>query len=210
MIELGLGTFVVAMYGSPEDVGFFAVASALVLKVLALPDSIETVMLPRIAADHAHRVELVAQSVRIAALLTGLAIAGIVAVSVPLVDVLFSPRFLPSVPLIWAMGLGVFTYAGSQMLMNYFRTIDRPGVCSLATWAGFVANAVVLLALYPVIGLHAAAWGMTAGFAARSIVLFTTFRQLSGPAAIAAMRFRRDDLATIVQLFRRQRTAGAR
>ncbi len=203
MIDLGLGTFIIAMFGSREDIGLFAAASALVLKVLVFPDSIESVMLPRITSDPVGRIDLVDQCVRLSTVFTGLSIAGIVAVSVPLVNILLSPKFLPSVPLIWILAPGVFMYGGSQVLMGYFRGINRPGVCSLVIWVGFIANALALVILYPLLGLPAAAWAMTIGLACRSLVLFGAYRRISGRFVLQTMRFQRGDFAAIKRMLRR-------
>jgi O-antigen/teichoic acid export membrane protein len=203
MIDLGLGTFIIAMLGSREDIGIFAAASALVLKVLVLPDSIEAVMLPRITADPVGRIDLVGQCVRLSILFTGLALAGLVVVSVPLVNILLSPKFLASVPLIWILAPGVFMYGGSQMLMGYFRAINRPGICSLVMWVGFVVNGLTLIALYPLLKLQAVAWAMTIGFASRSLVLFLAYQRISGRDALDMMRFQRGDFELIKRLLRR-------
>jgi O-antigen/teichoic acid export membrane protein len=203
MIDLGLGTFIVAMFGSREDIGLFTAASALILKVLVFADSLEAVLLPRITADPVGSIDLVGQCIRLTTLFTGLAIAVIVVVSVPLVNILLSPRFLPSVPIIWILAPGVFIYGGSQILMGYFRGINRPGVCSLAIWGGFIANALAIIVLYPLLGLPAAAWAMTIGFASRSLVLFSAYRRISGRHALETMRFQRSDFAIIGRMLRR-------
>jgi O-antigen/teichoic acid export membrane protein len=135
-------------------------------------------------------------------LLTGLAIASIAAVSVPLVNILLSPKFLPSVPLIWILAPGVFMYGGSQILMGYFRGINRPGVCSLVIGVGFIANALALVFLYPILGLPAAAWAMTIGLASRSLVLFSAYRRISGRHLLETMRFQHGDLAMIKRMLR--------
>jgi len=200
MVDLALSTFVIATLGSSEDVGLFAAASALTLKVLVFPDSVEAVLLPRITASPDRSIKLVAQCLRLTALFTGLATAGIVVVSVPLVTVFLSPRFLPSVPLIWILAPGVFMYGSSQILMAYFRATNRPGICSLVMWTGFVANVIVLIVLYPIVGLPSAAWAMTCSFASRSLVLFVAYCRISGRSALETVRLRREDLQMIKRL----------
>ena len=203
MIDLGLGTFVIAMLGSREEVGFFTAASALILKVLVFADSLESVLLPRITADPKGSASLVAQCIRVSTVVTGAAVAGIVALSVPLVTILLSPAFLPSVAIIWILAPGVLVYGGAQMLMGFFRATNRPGVCSLAMWAGFVCNVLGLVVLYPTLGVHGAAAAMTLGFVSRSVVLFAAYRRATGERALDTMRFRRRDFAIVERALRR-------
>jgi O-antigen/teichoic acid export membrane protein len=124
-------------------------------------------------------------------------VAVIVAFSVPLVHILLSAKFLPAVPLLWILAPGVVIYGASQILMAYFRGIKRPGICSFVIWVGLIANALALAILYPRIGLSAAAWATTIGFACRSVVLFGAYKHVSGAQVLDVMRFRRDDFGRV-------------
>jgi len=202
LIDSGLGIFIIALVATQEDIGLFAAASALVLKVLVLTDSVETTLLPRIATDREGRTALVAQCVRVSMLFTTAATGAIVVLSVPLVTIVLSPKFIAAVPLIWILAPGVVLYGGSQILMAFFRGTGRPGVCSLVTWAGLLANGAALLVLYPSIGLPAAAWAATAGYACRSMVLLAAYRRATGQSSIDFMRFRRADFAAVRAIVR--------
>jgi O-antigen/teichoic acid export membrane protein len=202
MIDAGLGIFIIAMFATREEIGLFAAASALVLKVLVFADSLEAALLPRIAADPAGRIELVGQCVRLSGLFTGVAALGIVTLSFPLVSILLSPKFISAVPLIWILAPSVIIYGGSQILMAFFRGTGRPGICSLVIWVGLVANGLALVVLYPLIGLPAAAWATTIGYASRAIVLFESYRRVSGQRPIDVLRFQRTDLNAMKSLLR--------
>jgi O-antigen/teichoic acid export membrane protein len=202
MIGSGLGMFIVAMFATREEIGLLAAASALILKVLVFSDSVEATLLPRIAADPAGRTELVEQCVRLSGLFTGVTVAGIVTLSFPLVSVLLSPQFIPAVPLLWILAPGVVIFGGSQILMGFFRGTGRPGVCSLVVWVGLVSNVLALVVLFPLIGLPAAAWAMTISYASRAIVLFESYRRVSGQRAFDVLRFQRTDLSAMKSLLR--------
>ena len=180
-----------------HQIGYFAAASALILRLLILSDSIESSLLPRIAADARGRPGLVGQCGRLSGAASALALGLLVALSVPLVRLLFSDAFLPSVPLIWILAPGLLVYAGAKVLMAYFRATNRPEVCSWVVWTGLSVNVGLLLVLYPRIGLPAAAWAMTAGLVCRSLFLVIAFRRVSGESFRSTWAPRADDLVWV-------------
>jgi O-antigen/teichoic acid export membrane protein len=117
----------------------------------------------------------------------------------PAVLLILSPKFLAAVPLIWIMAPGVFLRATSKILIPFFMGTDRPGVSSWAVAAGIVVNVVALLLLLPVIGLAGAAWAMTLGFLASSIVLVLSFRRVTGMGLAETWRPRAGDMARIAE-----------
>lgn len=199
-VDMGLGTLILAMFATREEIGLFAAGSALVLKVLIIAKSIETSLLPRVAADQNGRVDLVGQCMRLSSLFVGGALALIVIFSVPLVRIVLSPEFLPSVPLIWILTPGILVHGGTNIFMAYFRGINRPGLCSLAVWVGLTVNAVSFIFLYPLLGLPGAALGMTIGFVSRGLVLFVGFTSISGSSVLDTIIFRRDDFILVQNL----------
>lgn len=201
-VDLRLGIVLLGLLAARAEIGLFAATTALALRVLVISESLQSALMPRIASDPAGRAELVAQCARLSALFSGLCLLLIAALAVPLVWVILSPAFLPAVSLIWIAAPGIFLHAASRVFMAYFRGINRPGVCSLVIWVGIVVNGVGLLVLYPEIGLAGAAWAMTLGFAARSLVLVIAFTRTSGLSLRATWLPRRADAALV-------RSAGA-
>ncbi len=197
MLDFQVGALFLAMLASRAEIGYFAAASALILRLLILSDSIESSLLPRIAADARGRPGLVGQCGRLSGAASALALGLLVALSVPLVRLLFSDAFLPSVPLIWILAPGLLVYAGAKVLMAYFRATNRPEVCSWVVWTGLSVNVGLLLVLYPRIGLPAAAWAMTAGLVCRSLFLVIAFRRVSGESFRSTWAPRADDLVWV-------------
>ena len=200
LVDMRLGIVLLAVFATREEIGLFTAASALSLKVLIFSQSIETTIAPRIAADPEGRPNLVGQSIRISGLFTGVAVAGVVIASFPLVLIILSPKFLPSVPIIWILAPGIFMQGGAKILMAYFRATNRPGITSCAIWVGLITNSLVVVVLYPAIGLPAAAWAMSIGFASRTLVLFIAYRRISGRGVADTLRPRRNDLTMIKSL----------
>lgn len=182
-IETQAGTLFLAFLATEDEIGLFAAAFALVLRVLTVADSIDGALSPRVAQDPQGRPALVAQCARISVLLTGTVLAGIVALSTPIVRILLSESFLPAVALIWILAIGALFSAAAKVLMTYFRGTNHPGVCSWAYWIGLAVNVTVTVLLYPQIGAAGAAWGMSLGICLRTIFLAWMFSSLSGQSA---------------------------
>ncbi len=201
-INFRIGTLVLAWFVTTPEIGLFAAAASLVSRVLLIPDAIEAALLPRVASDPTGKTELVSQVSRLSMMVCGAILAVLVAVSRPLVPLLFSPDFLPAVPLIWMMAVGMLVHSGSKVLVAYFMGVNRPAVCSWAVVAAVLTNFVALLILLPAIGLPGAAWAMTIGYVARTIVLVVSFRVTTRAGFLETWLPRRADIALLRSLAR--------
>ena len=197
MIDLQVGALFLAMIAAPAEIGLFSAACAMILRAFLISESIESSLLPRVAADPGGRPDLAGQCVRISAFITGGALLVLVVAADPLVRILLSEAFLPVVPLLWILAPGVLLYGASKILMAYFRGQNEPAICSWVVWVGLSVNVVMLLVLYPVLGFVAAAWAMSAGFAVRSIVLAVAFRRRSGQSFGSTWLPRSDDVSLL-------------
>jgi O-antigen/teichoic acid export membrane protein len=200
-----IGTLVLAWFVTTPEIGIFAAAASLVARVLLIPDAIEAALLPRVAGDPEGRTELVSRVARLSLIVCGAVLAALVLVSRPLVAILFSRDFLPAVPLIWMMAIGMLVHAGSKVLVAYFMGINRPAVCSWAVVSAVVSNFIALVLLLPAIGLPGAAWAMTIGYLARTTVLVLTFRATTGNGFRKTWALRRSDFALLVELARERK-----
>jgi O-antigen/teichoic acid export membrane protein len=184
VLDIHVGTVLVAHFAGAREIGLFAASSALVLKVLLISESVETTLLPRVALDPEGRSLLVSQCARLSALSTGACLAVIALLAVPVIPLLLGPGFQDAVPLIWILVPGVFLHSGSKVFMTYFRGINRPGICSTVIWSGLIANSLTVVILYPVMGLPAAAWALTIGFLCRSMILVVAFSLATGETPV--------------------------
>lgn len=179
-LDFGIGAVLLGLLAPAAEVGLLAAASAIMLKFLLVPQSLQEALLPRIAADPRGRPELVALGARVACLVTMGIVLSFLVVSRPVVLVLLSAAFLPALPLLWWMGFGVVLHGASTVLMPYFDGTQRPGIVSLAVWAGLTVNVTLTIVLYDHFGASAAAMAFSAGLAARFLVLAVVFERSSG------------------------------
>ena len=111
----------------------------------------------------------------------------------PIVSVIFSPSFLPAVPFIRILAVGLIVRCMSKVLVPYLLGIDHPGQASFAVIAGVAANLGILWFLLPRVGVIGAPWGMTVGYFVSSIILLISFRHYSGLNLKQIFSFRRTD-----------------
>ena len=201
-VDVQAGVLLLGIVAGRTEVGLFAVASTLMFKFLMIANAVSIPLLPRVAGDANGRPELVAFCIRVTIWATGVSLVVLLAVSTPLIRVLLSAAFLPVVPLMRLMAPGILVSGGANVLLTYFRGVNRPEVCSWAVWVGLSANIVTVLLLYPATGVAAGAWGMTAGQLCRSVLLHVMYYRSTRMPLRANWLPRRGDGARLRRLAR--------
>ncbi|MCY4431834.1 MAG: polysaccharide biosynthesis C-terminal domain-containing protein [Rhodospirillales bacterium] len=205
MLEQGVGVFFLGTVATQAEVGLFAVGLALMTRFHLIPYSVVPSVAPRVVNDAEDGAGLVALSTRVTYWTTGVALMGLLAISTPFVQALLSEAFLPIVPLLWIMAPGTFALCGALVLMAYFQSVNRPGVCSWATATGFGIHIASLVILYPFLGLEAAAWAVTIAFISRSAFLVFMYRRTTRRPLRSLWLPQRGDAERLRDLARRVR-----
>ena len=190
-----VGILALGVLGGQTDVGLFAAVSAIMLQLHLIADSAGIALYPHTAAGGAQVAELVGRSLRLACLATAAALVVLLAVSTPLVRLLLSEAFLPAVPMMWILAPSILALSATTLLTTYFKGLNRPGLCSWATWSGLAANIAFCLALHPPLGAASAAWGLTAGMAVRTLFLSVAFHRHTRLSLRAVWMPKRADFA---------------
>ena len=199
-LEMSAAVLILGLFASRAEIGLFATASALVFRLKMISDSVGNALLPRIAGSG--RPELTALCLRVVLCGTAAASLAVLAVSEPLVRTLFSEAFLPGVPLLWIIALGVLANACAGILGTYFKAIDRPGVVSWAVSLGLAANLIAIPVLYPAVGVASAAWGLTLGMSCRLVLLAAAFGRATGMGWLSIWLPRPGDAVSAWRAFR--------
>lgn len=189
-----IGTVLLGMVASQAEIGIFAASVALVNRTLVFSDSIDPVILPRIAKRGTAWAPLAEQAGRISGLLTVFAVVGLVVVSYPVVWIVLSPAFLPAVDMIWILGISIVIVGYSKSLVTYLQATNQPGATSWMVCTSLGVNSVATLTLYPILGVSGAAWAMVLAVFARTAVLFFFYHRATGRSPLQALRPKLDDL----------------
>ncbi|MBN1507143.1 MAG: oligosaccharide flippase family protein [Sedimentisphaerales bacterium] len=195
-----VGTIILAMFATRVEVGYMAVAAQLMTTgVMVIPDTIMTVLLPKVSEDVTGRPQLIARCARLTGLACALSILVLAGFATPIVRWLFSPSFLPIVPLIRILAVGTLVRCTCKVFTSYLHGTNHPGIDSLAVATGVAVNLVVLWLLMPVIGLPAAALAMTLSYVISSAIITLGFLKLSRLGPLETFRLARSDLAVVRQ-----------
>ena len=193
-VEGRVGILVLGVMADSSEVGIFAVASGVVVRIILLSSAVAVPLLPRTTRHVDGHPELVAFCARIVTGATAAAGLLLVVFCPYLVRIMLSAAFLPAVPLIRITCIGIVLFAGTNALTEYFRGINRPDVCSWSVGAGLCCNLAVVPLLYGEWGVDAAAWGLTVSLFVRSALLRIAFSRMSRTRLIDSLVVRRNDL----------------
>lgn len=205
-LQLRISLFLVAYYLSPEDIAFYAIADALVGRLLTIPNTIGTVLLPKIAAESdataADMTAAVSRSTLFLMVGTALALG---AVAVPLVDLLYGAEYLPSVAPLWALlPLAVFR-SGSRVLTRFLLATNHTSILVGLNVIALVAHVGLLLVLVPRYGTVGAAAAASAGYMMHTVGCVLVFRSISSIGVTRVLLVGRADLGLMLDALRSRR-----
>lgn len=166
-----IGPLVLATSASITDLGLYGQASAVAIQYMSLPESIYTVLLPKMSSDPAAAARQTAQTARFMVAIGAIAIVASLAVAEPLFRVLFSEEFLPAVPVFQVLLAAFAVRALGKVHEPYLLAIDRPGLVSLAVAMGLAVNVLMLVMLYKPLGLVGVGWALVGNYAVSSVIL---------------------------------------
>jgi len=179
-VNVQVGTVILAMFATKVEVGFMAVAARIMYTgVMTIPDTIMTVLLPKASEDKMGRPQLIARCARLTGLTCAILILIVTVFATPVVKLMFSPLFLPVVPLIRILAVGTLVRCTCKIFSSYLQGTNHPGVESFAVATGVVVNFIILWLLLPVIGLPAAAIAMSFSYIISSAIMTLGFLKFS-------------------------------
>lgn len=194
-LEMRAGTIALGLLAGRADIGLFAVAIALMSRFNIIANAVASVLFPRVPRAAAKdNPALFALCLRYVAWVMGSALLAFLVVSEPLVRLLLSEAYVPIVPLLWILALGIFAYGISAIYMTYFSGIDRPEICTWSVWISLCVNGMLLIALFPRMGLNGTAWAMSLGLLCRCGFLSVMFHRASHETLLSTWRPQRSDL----------------
>ncbi len=197
-VNAQVGTMILAIFATRDEVGYMAVAAQLMTTgVMTIPATIMTVLLPKISEDETGRPQLTARCARLTGLVCAVLLLVVAGFATPIVKLLFSPSFLPVVPLIRILAIGTLVRCTCKVFTSYLQGMNHPGVESFAVATGVMVNLIVLWLLMPVMGLPAAALAMTLSYVTSSVVITLGFLKFSRLNLLETFWLARSDLVAV-------------
>jgi len=193
---LRLDAFLLAAMMSSADVGMYMVAVALAEKISMLPDSLSTVLFPRVAASTGDDgVNVTTMACRHTGFLVGLVVLGLVALSRPLIILLYGSAYSGSVSALVALLPGVAALSVGGVVSSYITGKGHPEYGVPAAMVSLVANVAANLYLIPRLGILGASLASTISYTLMSFVLVMIFLKMSGARWLDMLVMRQSDFA---------------
>jgi O-antigen/teichoic acid export membrane protein len=158
--------YIVALLGTPQMLGMYTVAVSAAETLLKATQVTAIVATPHVGSMEIDRAAaLTARCVRHNVIVAGVCSVGLAIFSPLAVQLLYGAAFLPMVPALRILLLGVFALSlGSPMSSFFTIRLGRPEVAlTLASVSAAICIALCFL-LVPVYGLAGAAWASTAAY----------------------------------------------
>lgn len=173
------GIFVAGFCLSRAELGFFAIAMALVSKIWVVPDSLYQIVMPHMTQNGIDSADGVCRPFRFVVWAVVVASLAFACLCWPLVYLAFGRDYLPIVPICNWLLVGVIFRSTTKVLAAYFLAADRPGLHSGLRLAGLALNIAVLVALVPRYGLLGTAIGTSISFTIEAVLFFVAFRRIA-------------------------------
>lgn len=205
-----LDIFLVAFFLAPAQVGFYVTATTLAERMWEVPHAIRTVLLHRVArADEGEDInQVTARVVRVVVTMVGLMCLLLVALSYPLIRLLYGSVYLPAAPALIALMPGVWALSIGKLLAIHLAGIKRPEIGSYGALLSLVATLLLDLLLIPRLGIVGAALASSISYSLSTVVIAGTFLRVSQLPARDLFLLKREDLRLLWRAL--QRAMGRR
>lgn len=202
-VNFQIGTLILAFFATKEQVGIFAIAAQLTARAMIIPDTLTTVLIPKVASNEDGKKHIIAQCSRLTGLICGALLLILAVFAGPIVAIVFGPEFVESVLLIRILSIGILIRCSCKVFVPYLLGTDRPGIASISVAAGMITNLAALWLLLPILGLPGAAIGVTVSYFVSSTILMFAFSKYSGMKLQTIWSIKRSDWTMIADFLRR-------
>jgi O-antigen/teichoic acid export membrane protein len=172
--------FFIAALLPPRELGFYAIAVALVERLWTLPSAITTALLPHITNSRNHDPSLPAAMARQVIIWIGGACLVLFASADVLIRLLYSSAFVEAVaPLRWLLP-GIFALSVGKVLVTELLAREKPLYTVWASGAAALVNIVANIFLVPRMGISGAALASSLSYSLLSLVLTWCYLRETG------------------------------
>jgi len=194
--------YIVAVLGSPAMLGMYTLAVSAAEALLAATQVTAVVTAPHVGSlEEGAAAQLAARAVRHNVLVAGVCCGALALIAPFAVRLLYGASFVPVVPALRVLLVGVFALSLGSPMSTYFTIrLGRPEVPLVLASASALVCIVASLILVPRIGLVGAALASTVAYMGGQTAAIVWFGSASGISATTMLVPRRSDIATYVSL----------
>ncbi|HEX7976304.1 MAG TPA: flippase [Anaerolineales bacterium] len=202
-----LDVYLLALFLPPAQVAFYTVATSVAEFAFYIPDSVGTVLFPKLSAEADERInDLTAEVCRHTFLITGLVSTGILIVGWLAIPLFYGAAYRAAIAPFIILMPGILAMAVYKVLTRNFTSRNRQQVPVVIAVAALGLNAVLNLLLIPRLGISGAALASLLSYTALAVVLLYVFKRRTGIPLRQILVLQRSDLERYVQVWARLRS----
>ncbi|HHX66410.1 MAG TPA: oligosaccharide flippase family protein [Chloroflexi bacterium] len=195
ILNYRLDLYLLAFWLAPTQVAFFGVATSLAEMAWFIPNSVGTVLFPRLAHAHMDEVhEITARVSRNTVVITGALVLGLLAVAWFLVPLAYGAPYRAAVPPLIILLPGIVIMSLFKVLTRDYTSRDRQQIPLLASSVALVLNVALNWLLIPRWAAVGAAVASTGGYLISGVLLMALFIHESGLTWQAVLLPRKEEL----------------
>jgi O-antigen/teichoic acid export membrane protein len=193
--------YILAIFLSTTEIGYYSVAVALVSMIFFIPDAIGHVMYPKVAGlkeSEAH--QFTAQACRNTIFITMLPAVVILIFGRFFIQLLYGQEFLPACNALYLLMPGTMTMCIYKILTRNFTSRNRQQMTVFAGLLGLATNIGLNFLLIPRIGIEGASLATTISYSLTSFLLLFFFLRESGVSFRDSLVVKGSDVAAILDV----------
>lgn len=191
-----IDTFLINIFLNPMAIGFYSIATGISEQLWLIPDSISTVLFPRVSSETNEKKikEFTPIVCRNTLFIMSLLAAFLFLIGHWLITFLYSEQFINSVIPFQILLIGMVMLSGRIILAHDFFGRGKPMLNTYITASALVINTILNIILIPKFGIIGAATATSISYAISFIITSMVYIKISGNSIKDLVIFKKDDI----------------
>jgi O-antigen/teichoic acid export membrane protein len=190
-----IDVFIITYFLTPQAVGFYVLAVLLVERLLEIPDSIRTVLMPRIASSMAQEADIITSRVmRIVTLVIGLTCLLMILLARPIILILYGDEYSAAVPPLIFLLPGIWMLSLTKVLAADIAGRGHPEINSVSAILSLAVNIGMNLLLIPRLGIVGASLTSSLSYSFTTVMMMAWFLRHSSVSLPSLLVINRSDI----------------
>lgn len=196
-LHLRIDQLIINFFLNPVAVGFYAIAAGLTERLWLLSESAGTMLFPRISSerDESEKKRFTPLLCRNILLFTVIGAIVLYFLGGWIIELLYSTKYLDSIPAFKVLLIGTIFVAGSKILANDISGRGKPIINTYINGFSLVINVVLNIILIPRYGIAGAAYATTISYSLIFFIRLHVYKNISGNKITDVLFVKRSDIA---------------
>lgn len=194
-MSIQVGVLVMACFLARAEVGFYAIAIAMVIRIMIVPNSLRVILMPKLVQRNFVSSVLICQALRIMIPIVAVLSIMLGLICNPLIKYGFGKEFTPALTAIYILLIGTVFKSVSELVTTYLLATNRPGVSSSVRVLGVFINIILLLVFVRSYGLIGGCVATVLSYMAEALIMLLIFVRMSDIKSWRLLVLQKDDIS---------------